>query len=37
MFCLVDIIVGFNSNQRIERFGEFGSSVGTNRPSPRPS
>ncbi len=29
--------VGFNSNQKVERSGEYGSSVRTNRPSPRPS
>ena len=26
--------VGFNSNRKVERFGEYGSSVRTNRPSP---
>ena len=29
--------VGFNSNQKVERSGEYGSSVRTNRPSPSPS
>jgi len=29
--------VGFNSNRKVERFGEYGSSVRTNRPSLRPS
>lgn len=29
--------VGFNSNQKVERSGEYGSSVRTNRPSSLPS